>query len=145
MTSRFTHLPGLGPEPGLVVELYHGATGIHDIIELFAAEISAGVRRPGLRALCDFRHATVDASAAQLHELAEWVLEHREFMRDARWAVVVDRLDVARVSARLAEQLLPQIGAESRTFDNVHDACGWLARPFVDPREIGPEGPGTVA
>lgn len=145
MTVRFTHLPQVGPAPGLVVEFYHGATGVHDIIEVFAAEISAGVRRPGLRALCDFRNATVDASAAQLAELVEWVLDHEEYMRDARWAVVVDRLEVARVSRRLADHHLPRIGAESRIFESVEAACGWLGVPTIEPREIGPQPPPTVA
>lgn len=145
MTVRFTHLPHVGPPPGLVVELYHGATGVHDILEVLAAEISAGVRQPGLRALCDFRRATVDASAAQLHELAEWVLDHEEFMRDARWAVVVETAEVARVSRRLADHLLPRIGAQSRVFESVPEACSWLGVPVVEPREIGPEPPPTLA
>ena len=145
MTVRFTHLPGVGPAPGLVVELFHGATGVHDIIEVFAAEISAGVRVPGLRALCDFRRASVDASAAQLHELGEWILDHEEFMRDARWAIVVESAELVRVPAWSAEPLLPRIGAESRAFDSVHEACVWLGVPFVEPREIGPEPPPTLA
>jgi hypothetical protein len=136
MRTHFTHLP----EADLVVEKFHGRLGVHDILEVFDAEIRAGIRKPGLRALADYREATVEASAVQLHELAQWVVDHAEFMREARWAVLVQRREVARISKRVADVMLPRIGAESRVFEDPHEACAWLGVDYVDPREVGHAG-----
>ena len=135
MNTRFLHLPEIGPEPGLLLEIFEGPLEVHDIIDLFAAEIAAGVRRPGMRAIADYRGAIVEASAHQLQELAHWVIDHAEYMRGARWAVVVDDAAVTRVSSRVAESTLPAIGAQSRSFESLAEACGWLGVPWIDPRE----------
>lgn len=125
------------PERALVTLTYEGEPTFVETQATIDAALACGDLKTTSRVFVD-RRGQRPPSSAYMRTMVDYVHSHRQSLQGTRWAIAVNREELASYGlARMAQILLSEGPIELRVFKSADAAIGWL----LDGVEPAPEGP----